>query len=87
VHGAVVVDMAMDEYTMALAQLPPRLARFIEFESTESYNPMQVLEFKRDDPFLTWDDLYHMLREASRNAHRKAFGGVHPALDPPRRVW
>jgi hypothetical protein len=67
--------------------MPSYIAHFIEYEATESYNPAQILEFMAADPFLGWGDIFSMLVEASRGDHRAAFGGVHPALDPPRRVW
>lgn len=79
--------MTMEEYTTALSALPPHIAHFLEFESSESFNPVQILEFMENDPLLSWGDIYRMLRESSQGVHRAAFGGVHPALDPPRRVW
>lgn len=81
------VELTFDEYSAALRQLPPKIAHWIEYEAGCSYNPVELLEVKRENWFMTWDEIFEHIKKDSRMLHRDAFGGVHPQLDTPRRVW
>lgn len=80
------VELTFDEYSAALARLPPPISHYIEFEASVSYNPLEVLQVQAKYG-LTWAEILAHLKRDSCETHRRAFGGVHPYLDTaPRRV-
>ena len=89
-------DIDWDQLHHAYRHIPEHVRNWMEFESPQAYNPLDVLEFKNEPVYggmfeepktRSWDEVFHLLKEIARDDHRKAFGGVHPGLDQPRQVW
>lgn len=74
-----------DDEVNATRRLPKSLRNFILFEAPTPINAFQLHEAYALG--YSWAHIETMVRKFCADDHRSVFGGVHPQLDPPRRVW
>lgn len=74
-----------DDYE-AFQQLPERLRRYLMYDCPVPVNARDILD-AYDPLFHPWWVIEANIRGMMQEDHRRMFGGVHPSLDPPRRVW
>jgi hypothetical protein len=81
-----ITDNAFDRDVELMWALPESLRDFILYEAA---GPIDVADLRNYYIWygLSWQEIERMVRRFCREDHRRAFGGVHPSLDPPRRVW
>lgn len=70
----------------AFRQLPARLRHYLMYDCPLNMNARDILE-AYDPIFHPWHVIEANIRRMAQEDHRRIFGGVHPSLDPPRRVW